>query len=259
MEISVSLPRVVYQEKATQKGIVSTALSPSKYNKFTVQVEPVPKKINTAKNETRMDSVREALASDEHDNILVDCTGKKEKLSGILDFIISGFTFACNAGPLCGEPIRGLQVNLLDFQLDKSIEHKSPVEVKRGIGKAIFGSFLTAKPVLLEPVYKTLILTPVELAGNCSKILSSRRGKIFGFEQKGAVSFLTSFIPVAETFSLSKELRSATSGRAFWQFMFDHWEKMPEKLEAKTIEELRKRKGLPSEVPNAKRFLEEKL
>ena len=259
MEISVSLPRVVYQEKATQKGIVSTALSPSKHNKFTVQVEPVPKKINTAKNETKTDSVREALASDEHDNVLVDCTGKKEKIGGILDFIISGFTFACNAGPLCGEPIRGLQVNLLDFQLDKKIEHKTSVEVKRGIGKAIFGSFLTAKPVLLEPVYKTSILTPIELAGNCSKILSSRRGKIFGFEQKGAVSFLTCFIPVAETFGLSKELRSATSGRAFWQFMFDHWEKMPEKHEAKTIEELRKRKGLPSEVPNAKRFLEEKL
>ena len=259
MEISASLPRVVYQEKATQKGIISTALSPNKHNKFTVQVEPVPKKINTIKNEIRIDSVKEALASDEHDNILVDCTGRKEQLRGILDFIISGFTFACNAGPLCGEPIRGLQVNLLDFQLDKNIDHRNPVEVKRGMGKAIFGSFLTAEPVLLEPVYKTLILTPIELAGKCSKILSSRRGKIFGFEQKEAVSLLTSNIPVAETFGLSKELRSATSGRAFWQFMFDHWEKMPEKLEAKTIEKLRKRKGLPSEVPNAKRFLEEKL
>jgi elongation factor 2 len=258
MEISASLPRVVYQEKATHKGIVSTALSPNKQNKFTVQVEPVPKKINTAKNETRIDSVKEALASDDYENILVDCTGKKEQMRGILDFIISGFTFACNAGPLCGESIRSLQVNLLDFQLDKNNEYENPVEVERGIGKAIFGSFLTAGPVLLEPVYKTLVLTPEELAGNCSKILNSRRGKIFGFEQKGAVSFLTSYIPVAGTFGLSKELRSATSGRAFWQFMFDHWEKMPEKIEAKIIEELRKRKGLPLEVPIAKRFLEEK-
>jgi elongation factor 2 len=126
-----------------------------------------------------------------------------------------------------------------------------------GVGKAIFGSFLTAKPMLLEPVYKTVISSPTELAGECSKIISSRRGRISAFEQKGVSIVITGCIPVAETFGLSAELRSATSGRAFWQSMFDRWEKVPEKLEAETIKEIRKRKGLPSEVPKAERFLEE--
>ena len=127
----------------------------------------------------------------------------------------------------------------------------------RGVGKAIFGSFLTANPMLLEPVYRTVITVPTELAGECSKIISSRRGKISVFEQKGVSTVITGYIPVAETFGLSAELRSATSGRAFWQSMFNRWEKVPEKLEAKTIKEIRKRKGLPSEVPKAERFLEE--
>ena len=126
-----------------------------------------------------------------------------------------------------------------------------------GVGKAIFGSFLTAKPMLLEPVYKTVISSPAELAGECSKIISSRRGKISAFEQKGVFTVITGYIPVAETFGLAAELRSATSGRAFWQSMFDRWEKVPEKLEAKIIKEVRKRKGLPSEVPGPERFLEE--
>jgi hypothetical protein len=39
--------------------------------------------------------------------------------------------------------------------------------------------------------------------------------------------------------------------------MFDHWEKMPEKLEAEIIKEVRKRKGLPPEVPKPERFMEE--
>ena len=111
--------------------------------------------------------------------------------------------------------------------------------------------------MLLEPVYKTVISAPTELAGACSRIVSGRRGKIVGFEQKGALTVLTSFIPVAGTFGLSAELRSATSGRAFWQSMFDHWEKLPQKLEIRTIEEVRKRKGLPAEIPRSERFLEE--
>jgi elongation factor 2 len=258
MEISASSPRVVYREKATRKGKVATALSPNQQNKFTVQVEPLTKKTaNLVERESKSPSEEDVLAVDEHENVLVDCTGKNEQLREVLDFVISGFTFACNAGPLCGEPMRGVQVNLLDIQLGEDAEQCSPVEVMRGVGKAVFGSFLTAEPVLLEPVYKTVISAPTELAGACSRIVSSRRGKISAFEQKGAFTVLTSHIPVAGTFGLSAELRSATSGRAFWQSMFDRWEKMPAKLEAKTIKELRKRKGLPAEVPKAERFLEE--
>jgi elongation factor 2 len=68
---------------------------------------------------------------------------------------------------------------------------------------------------------------------------------------------ITGYIPVAETFGLSEELRSATSGRAFWQSMFDRWEKVPEKLSTKVIKEVRKRKGLPSEIPQLGKFIEE--
>ena len=153
--------------------------------------------------------------------------------------------------------MRGVKVNLTDIQLSDNAELHGPVEVMRGVGKAVFGSFLTAKPVLLEPVYKTVVSASAELAGECSKIISGRRGKVFAFEQKGAFTVVTGFIPVAETFGLSEELRSATSGRAFWQSVFDHWETMPKRLEMKVIAEIRKSKGLPAQVPKAERFLEE--
>lgn len=258
MEISVSSPRVVYREKATCTGIVATALSPNQQNKFTVQVEPLDKKANNAveqKNRTQV--IEEVLAVDRHENVLMDCTGKTEQFREILDFLISGFTFACNSGPLSGEPMKGTKINLVDIQLSENVDQNRPMEIMRGVGKAVFGSFLSAKPVLLEPIYKTVISVPTELVGVCSRIVSSRRGKVSNFKNKGAFAVLTSFIPVAGTFGLSAELRSATSGRAFWQSTFDRWEKMPEKLEVSAIKELRKRKGLPLEIPRAERFLEE--
>jgi elongation factor 2 len=258
MEIATSSPRVIYRETATREGVIATAKSPNKQNKFAAQAAPIKddlvRQIEQDENSTK--NIRNILAVDEYKNMLVDRTGKAEQRE-ILDFIISGFTFACKAGPLCGEPLRGVKINLMEIQLSESSEHLGPVEIMHGVGKAIFGSFLTAKPMLLEPVYRTVITVPTELAGECSKIISSRRGKISVFEQKGVSTVITGYIPVAETFGLAAELRSATSGRAFWQSMFDRWEKVPEKLEAKTIKEIRKRKGLPSEVPKPERFLEE--
>jgi translation elongation factor EF-G len=79
----------------------------------------------------------------------VDCSGKTEQLDGeTLGAVIAGFEFACKTGPLCREPIRHMRVNLLDLALSENAELRSTVEITRAVGKAIFGSFLTAKPVL---------------------------------------------------------------------------------------------------------------
>ena len=253
VDFAVSSPRVVYRESASLKGVTAAASSPNKQNKFAVRVEPLAEETISFLGTPRGE---DALVIDEYKNVLMDCTAKPELLE-VLDFIISGFRFACRSGPLCGEPMRGVKVNLMDIKLNENAELHRPIEVMRGIGKAVFGSFLTAKPVLLEPIYKTVVSSSSELAGECSKVISSRRGKVSAFEQKGAFTVVTGFIPVAETFGLSEELRSATSGRAFWQSVFDHWETMPKRLEMKVIAEIRKSKGLPAQVPKAERFLEE--
>ncbi len=187
--------------------------------------------------------------------MLLDCSGKTEQVSEEeLEAIIAGFEYACRAGPLCGEPMRHLKVNLVDLQLSQGGDVGS--EIMHGVGKAVFGSFLTADPVLLEPIYKIIISVASELSGECSRILSTRRGKVTLFEQKGLLTVISGFIPVSETFGFSKELRSATSGRAFWQSFFDHWEKMPQKLALQVIGDLRQRKGLASEVPKPEKFME---
>jgi elongation factor 2 len=195
------------------------------------------------------------LSVDEHRNVLLDCSGKTEGVSEeTLEAIIAGFEYACRDGPLCGEPVRHLKVNIVDLQTNQSSEEGS--EVMHGVGKAVFGSFLTADPALLEPIYKIIISVASELSGECSRMLAMRRGKVTLFEQKGLLNIISGFIPVSETFDFSKELRSATSGRAFWQTFFDHWEKMPQKLTMRVITNLRQLKGLTPEIPKAEKFME---
>jgi elongation factor 2 len=258
-EIQTSSPRVVLKESIFHIGKVVASKSPNKQNKVVVQVEPLADDFIRLIELENVDTkkVGDILATDEDKNVLADCTGKAEQTHRILDSIISGFKYACTAGPLCGEPMSAVKINLIEVQLSEEPQKQGEVEITHAMGKAIFGSFLTAKPGILEPLYKTVISAPTELAGECSRIVRSRRGKVSDFEQKDAIAVITCLIPVAETFGLSQELRSTTSGRALWQSTFYQWEKMPEKLEAKIITETRKRKGLSPEVPIPEQFTEE--
>lgn len=251
VDVEVSSPRVVYMETIQKDGATALAKSADKRCSFWVQVEP------EQEHGSYVDEDRGTVLSlDEHRNTLVDYNCKTEALSEeVLEAVIAGFEYACKAGPLCGEPMRHVQVNLIDLELAADVSGNS--EVMHGVGKAVFGSFLTANPTLLEPVYKIIITVATELSSESSRILQTKRGKVTGYEQKGLLTQITGYIPVAETFGFSKELRSATSGRAVWQSLFDHWEKMPQKLAAEVIAELRSRKGLAPEVPKPEKFMEQ--
>jgi elongation factor 2 len=87
-------------------------------------------------------------------------------------------------------------------------------------------------------------------------VITHRHGKIEFTEQKGGAAIVVGYIPVAQTFGLSKDLRSTTSGHAFWQLDFHHWERVPERRSVETVQQLRERKGLSSEVPRPETFVD---
>ncbi len=244
VEVSVSSPRVVYSESVSKVGILALARGPDKRSSFCVQIEP----------QQDQPSPGVVLCIDNNQNSLIDFKAKTASLSEeFQEAIRAGFKYACKGGPLCGEPMRHVRANLIDLEVAAGAGGS---EVMHGIGKAIFGSFLTAEPALQEPIYKIEVTVTSELAGESNRMLKTRRGKVSQFLQKGQLTHITGYIPVAETFGFSKELRSATSGRAVWQSFFDHWQKLPNRLSAEVIFELRNRKGLASDVPKPEKFME---
>jgi len=125
------------------------------------------------------------------------------------------------------------------------------------VKRAVWGSFLTAQPILSEPVYKIGVSVPQQFVGEVTGLITRKRGRVTASEQKGPITMIRGFLPVAETFGLSADMRSATSGHAFWQTQFDHWEKVPESIAMEVIAEIRKRRGLPEEIPKANKFIDE--
>jgi len=278
VDIITSPPIVVYRETVLGQGVNAMAKSPNKHNRLWLQVEPLEPEVVKAieegiiTDEMSKKRVAEILrrqfgwpaeeargiwAIDGYKNVLVDVTKGVQYLREVREMIIQGFRLACSSGPLSGEPMRGVKVKLIHAELHSDPAHRGWAQIVPAARRAIFGSFLTAKPVLLEPIYKIQVSVPVELMGAVTSLISRKRGKIIMTEQKGHLMMVTGYIPVAETFGLASEMRSATGGKAFWQCTFDHWAPAPDYVAKQLIPELRKRKGLSEEVPPPEKFIDE--
>ena len=153
--------------------------------------------------------------------------------------------------------MRGLKVKVMDVLLHEDPVHRGPAQIMPAVRHGVLGSFLSSRPVVLEPIYKIGVRVPVHLVGNASSLITKRRGRIVSSEPRGPSMMVTGFVPVAETFGLSADMRRATSGHAFWQCIFDHWEKAPESVATEVIRATRERRGLPMEVPKASWFIDE--
>jgi len=278
LELITSRPIVVYRESVAGTGVVAMAKSPNKHSRFWVQVEPLDEKvielidkgdIFDGMGRKRLDSIlrteagwpadeaKNVWAIEEHRNVLIDLTKGVQYLREVKEMVNSGFRWAAQAGPLAEEPLRGLKVKLLDAKLHEDPVHRGPAQIMPAIRRAIWGSFLTAQPILLEPVYKIGVSVPHQFVGEVTGLITRKRGRIVSSDQKGPITNVKGFMPVSETFGLSADMRSATSGHAFWQTQFDHWEKVPESIAMEVIAEIRKRRGLPPEIPSANKFIDE--
>ncbi|HXX87608.1 MAG TPA: GTP-binding protein, partial [Candidatus Acidoferrum sp.] len=252
-EITSSQPTTDYRESVAGKGTIVLAKSPNKLNSFKVRAEQSKETPQLAAEENE----RNVWAIDEYSNKLIDATKNASVPTEARDSIISGFKWACKNGPLCGQPLRTVKVSLVDVKLQAEPKLREPTQIERGISRAILGSFLTAEPILLEPTYKIELSTPIKWFGKCTNILASRRTRILTTENRGPISLIRGYLPVAEALGLSAELRSSTSGRVFWQTTFDHWEKVPGKMAEEIIRQIRMRKGLPPEIPKPTKFVDE--
>jgi len=276
IEVVTSPPIVRYRETVKVDGPTIEGKSPNKHNKLYISVEPLDKdtldllskgivydgqdwreraKILREQAGWDSDEARNIWAIDDNLNIIVDRTKGIQHLREIRETIISGFKWSMEAGPLAQEPVRGVKVVLHDAIVHEDPAHRGPAQIMPATKNAIFASFLSAKPTLLEPVLKIDIKVPAEQLSGALNVVTRRRGRIIDMKQSGMLMHVVGEIPVSETFDLSDEMRSATQGKAFWSTQFSKWAPVPESMLENLILEIRKRKGLSLRVPKPQDFV----
>ena len=90
--------------------------------------------------------------------------------------------------------------------------------------------------VLLEPIMKVTITVPEEYMGDVIGDVNSRRGRIEGMDSRNGVQIIHSYVPLAEMFGYSTDLRSNTQGRGNYVMEVDHYEQCPKSVQEKVLE-----------------------
>ena len=276
IEITTTPPIVVYRESLTKALGPFEGKSPNKHNRLYVTVEPLNEqtiqliqqgtvhedmdtkeraKILLEQAGWETDAARGIWAIDSYINVLVDATKGLQYMREIKDTLVQAFRLDVAEGPLAREPIRGMLVKITDAMVHEDPAHRGPAQLMPAIRDAIFQGFLTANPILLEPIMKLDMKVPQDFLGGVTRIVAGKRGKVVSMDQTEQTMHLVAEIPVSETFDMSDQLRSATAGKAFWGTEFARWSSVPSSMFADTIGKIRERKGLSPEPPKPEEFM----
>ncbi|MEM3032025.1 MAG: elongation factor EF-2, partial [Nitrososphaerota archaeon] len=277
LEIVSGRPIVLYREAVQTAGRTFEGKSPNRHNRIYTKVEPLePEVIELIRKGEIFDEMdRKQIAKilrehgwdadearnvwqiDPRGNILVDATKGAQYLQESKMMIIGGFQRVMQEGPLAAEAMRGVKATLTQVELHEDPVHRGYAQIAPATWRSLYASILTAQPVLLEPVLKIEAKISADLMGAVTSTITSKRGRVIDVRQAEYVTVVEGEIPASETFDLSEAMRSATMGKAFWATEFSQWRPVPASIREKVIQEIRKRKGLPIEVPTLEQFVEE--
>jgi len=269
VDIKTSPPIVVYRETVLKRSPEVEGKSPNKHNKFYIVVEPLEDSIYQGIKEGEIPEMRakkkdmallkaleaRGMSSDDarkvrdiyKGNIFMDMTRGIVHIGEVIEMVMDAFEQVMSAGPLAREPCTKMKVMLVDCKLHEDAIHRGPAQVIPAVRDAIKGAIMQARPVLFEPVQIMQFEAPAEFIGEISKIVQNRRGQMLEINQEEHQVTIKAKIPVGESFGLSNDLRSATQGRGA-QFLVDQFfEKLPDELQMKIINQIRQRKGIKTE------------
>merc|ERR1712238_478831 len=195
-------------------------------------------------------------------NIFVDVAKGVQFLNEIKDSVEAAFQWATREGVMCDENMRGVRVDIHDVTLHTDAIHRGGGQIIPTARRVIYACELTADPSFQEPIFLCEIQTPDDVVGGIYQTLTQRRGIVNSEEPIPGTPLVNmkAYLPVGESFGFTQTLREATSGRAFPQCVFDHWEPMsgdplePGSKANDLVEVIRKRKGLKPGVPPLENF-----
>ncbi|MBX5435861.1 MAG: elongation factor G [Alicyclobacillaceae bacterium] len=139
-----------------------------------------------------------------------------------------GIQEAMQTGVLAGYPMVDVKVTLYDGSYHDV--DSSEMAFKIAGSMALKAGAAKAGPVLLEPIMKVEVTVPEEYMGDIIGDLNSRRGRIEGMDTRANARVVRGYVPLAEMFGYSTNLRSRTQGRGTFSMEFHSYEEVPRNI-----------------------------
>ncbi len=217
IEVNVGKPQVAYKETIRKKAVgegkfIRQTGGRGQYGHAVIEVEPL-----------------ERGKGFEFVNDIVGGVIPKE----FIPAVEKGVKEAMESGILAGYPVVDVKVRLFDGSYHEVDSSEIAFQIAGSM--AFKEAAKKADPVILEPIMEVEVETPEDYVGDVIGDLNSRRGKIMGMENKGVITTVRAYVPLAEMFGYATTLRSLTQGRGTFIMKFSHYEEVPQHIAEKII------------------------
>jgi elongation factor G len=212
VEANIGKPQVAYRETITKSvqaegKFVKQSGGRGKYGHVWLEVSP-----------------NEPGKGFEFENAIVGGVVPKEYITPVA----RGIEDALKNGIIAGYQIVDVKAKLYDGSYHDV--DSDEISFKVAGSMALKEAVRIAKPVLLEPLMSIEVTTPEEYMGDVMGDLSSRRGKVEGFDPRKDAQVIKAHAPLSEMFGYATVLRSMTQGRAIYSMQFSHYSAVPKSI-----------------------------
>ena len=129
------------------------------------------------------------------------------------------------SGVIAGYPVVDCKVTLYDGSYHDV--DSSEVAFRIAGSLAFREGAAKAAPVVLEPIMKVEVVSPLNYMGDVNGDLNRRRGILQGLEDSPMGKVIRARVPLAEMFGYATDLRSMSQGRASYTMEFDRYARVP--------------------------------
>jgi elongation factor G len=144
-----------------------------------------------------------------------------------------GIEEAAKAGILGGFPVLGVHATVYDGSYHEVDSSEMAFHIAGSM--AFKEAMQKGGAVLLEPIMKVEVTMPEEYMGDVIGDINSRRGRIEGMDDLGGGKIVRGYVPLAEMFGYSTDLRSKTQGRGNYSMFFERYEQVPKNIQDKVL------------------------
>ncbi|MHA2401205.1 MAG: GTP-binding protein [Promethearchaeota archaeon] len=238
VNVSVSEPRAVFKESCRYKSSLIDVSSPDGRTTLQLRLERLDDKtvrffqstdyttikpftslkevLNEETSLTRED-IENFWECDDDQNILIyngEVDLDQQDKSAILEIVEK---IHLN-GPLCGEKLTEIKIVIEKLEIETSSSEGSFTELSSILYDAVKKGLNEAELILLEPIYHTIVQLPPDHIKNTLSLLSKYSAKIKSIDQeKEYQAIIEVLLSVRNSIKFAEDVRSTTSGKAFWQ------------------------------------------
>jgi len=265
VNVSISEPRAVFKESCRRKSSSISVNSPNGQGSIKLKIEklddqtvrffqnidyktikPFSKLQEILKEKTRLneEEIDKFWFCDYDQNILI-YMGELKLDDFYKNIILEIFEKIHLNGPLCSEKLAEIKIIIEHLDIEKIPEENAFTEISAMFYEAIKTGLTKAELILLEPIYHTIIQLPPLYIKNTISLLSKYSAKIKSINQdKEYQAIVEILLPVRHSIKFAEEIRSISSGRAFWQNEFYAFMEVPKHESQKLIQDIKFFKGI---------------